>query len=426
MNRDDFLKTIPKPTNEDVILYDISLKDLIDVDVAEEYYKLLPIFKQEKSAFTKIKEEIDIYTETINQIFLFNPSWSAEMYLKKLQEDTKTYSLLYGNIKRKEDEIKITQKKINAINDKIIVQENKEKKDNEERNININNEIEENKKNLKKIKDTIDIYKNSLKRIEEQIRSIKNDLKILKESENQIMKGTYQCFCCGKKIKENESEKVINRIKINTEKNTNHLNALLEEKSKTENILIYYKDELSKVKAELQNNLSFRRNFKNMYIKKSVEILKLEASKNECLNKITELNEKLKNEPQVNSKKFLELKNRIEKYKVSLENLKKIKSMKGNISIKINMYEEKKIKIKEMEASIKKYLSFLTIFYKIYEQKASQYAGPEYKIKLFEIKNYDIMKILNITYKKIEYSQLSKKDKQVVDKNLAEKFFSNF
>ena len=81
MNRDDFIKLIPKPSNEDVILYDVSLKDLIDVDVPTEYAKLLPVFKETKKTFLKLKEEIDIYTETINQIFLLNPSWSEEIYL---------------------------------------------------------------------------------------------------------------------------------------------------------------------------------------------------------------------------------------------------------------------------------------------------------------------------------------------------------
>lgn len=426
MNRDDFIKFIPKPTNEDVILYDISLKDLIDVDVPAEYAKLLPIFKETKKKFLKLKEEIDIYTETINQIFLVNPSWSEETYLQKLREDMQTYSIFYGNIKKKEDEIKILQKKIEAINDKIIIQKNKEDKDNEIRNADIADKIEENKINLKKFKDIIDVYKNSSKRIDEQIRNTKSDLKILKESESQLLKGTYRCFCCGKKIKENESEKITSRIKDSIQKNTIQLNILLEEKEKNQNILNFYKDELSKVKIELQNNLNFKRNYKNMYIKKSVEILKLEASRNEYLNKIAQKNEDLKNEPQMNSKKFLELKNRIEKYKVSLENLKKIKSMKGNTAIRIKKYEQKRIELKKIETLITKYLYFLKIYYKIYEQKASQYAGPEYKIRFFEIKNYEIIKILNINYNGVEYSQLSKRDKQIVDKNLAEKFLSDF
>lgn len=64
------------------------------------------------------------------------------------------------------------------------------------------------------------------------------------------------------------------------------------------------------------------------------------------------------NEPQINSKKFLELKNRIEKYRVSLDNLKKIRSMKGNTAYKIKLYEEKRIKLKEIETLINKYLAF--------------------------------------------------------------------
>ena len=100
--------------------------------------------------------------------------------------------------------------------------------------------------------------------------------------------------------------------------------------------------------------------------------------------------------------------------------------MKAVTTKKINAYKQRQIKLKEKEAIIVKYLSFLNIYYKIYEQKASQYAGPDYKIKLFEIKGYDIINILNIIYKGVEYSQLSKKDKNIVDKNLAEKFFSDF
>jgi len=426
MNREDFLKIIPKPTNEDVILYDVSLKDLIDIDVPNEYLKLLPVFKEEKNNLKKLKEEIDTYTERTNQMFLVNPSWSEETYLQKLQDDMRTYSTLYGSIKRKEEEIKICQKKIDTINEKILVQKSKEEKDNEIRNENINNEIEENKTDVNKYKDTVEIYKKVYKKNEEQIKNLKSDLKILKLSLQQLFKGDYKCFCCGRKIKEVEAGKITEKITINIQKKEQELINLTEEQNKMKNTLDYYKEQLSKNKTKLQNNLAFRRNFKKMYIKKSIEILKLEAQKNEVLNKITELNEKFKDDPNINSKKFLELKNRIEKYKISLENLRKIKSIKGNTAIKINKYKEKQIQIEEMKKTITKYLSFLNIYYKIYEQKASQYAGPEYKIKLFEIKNLDIIEILNIIYKGKEYSQLSKRDKQIVDQNLAEKFLPNF
>lgn len=425
MNRENFIKIIPKPSNEDVILYDISLKDLIDVDVPAEYNKLLPVFKEAKSNFSKLKEEISTYKTNINQMFLFNPSWSEETYLQKLREDTQTYSVFYGAIKKKEDEIKILRKKIETINEQIIIQKSKEEKENEIRKNNINTAIEEDKINLIKFKDSIDVYKNSLKRIEEQLKNIKSDLKILKEAKIQVFRGTYECFCCGKKIKETEVGKVTNKIENTIQKNTEQLNFLLEQKEKIKNTLKYYKGELANTKIELQNNINFKKNYKNMYIKKSIEILELEASKNECMDKLTKKEKELVEEPQINSKKFLELKNRIEKYKLSLENLRKIAGLKGHTAMKIKKYEEKQLELKKMEELIIKYLAFLKIYYKIYEQKASQYAGSDYKIKLFEIKNLDIIKILNIIYKGIEYSQLSKRDKQIVDKNLIEKFDSN-
>ena len=322
--------------------------------------------------------------------------------------------------------MRILKKKTSAINDKISVQKVKEEKENEEKNININNEIEENKINVRKCKDTVGIYKNAYKRNEGQIKELKSDLKMLEISKQQLFKGDYKCFCCGKKIKEVEAGKITDRIITNIQKKKQQLQNLSEEKEKIKNTLDYYNEQLSKNKIELQNNLAFRRNYKKIYIKKSVEILKLEAAKNECLEKIAKLNEKLENEPFIKSKKFLELKNRIEKYKVSLENLKQIKNAKAIMAKKINIYEEKEIEFNKVKTLITKYLSFLNIYYKIYEQRASQYAGSDYKIKLFEIKDLDIIEILNITYKGIEYSQLSKNNKEIVDKNLIEKFSPGF
>lgn len=426
MNRDDFIKVIPKPTNEDVILYDISLRDLIDVDVPYEYCKLLPVFKKEKKDFLKMQKDINNYKEIINQTFLYNPSWSKEKYLEELQDNMKTYSTLYGNIKRKEDEIKIFQKKIEAINEKIIIQKNAEEKEDEERQQNIDNEIEDNKINFKKTNDILDTYKSSLKRIEEQIRNVREDLKILNLSERQLNLGIYKCFCCGKEIENDESEYITNHIKNNIIKYKENLKTLLEEKEKIKSTIKYYKDELSKIKAELKNNLSFKRNYKRMYIKKSTEILKLEACRNTYFDEIEKVKQSLKDEPYINSKKFLELKNRIEKYNLSLENLRKIKNMKALIGQQMSIYNKKQDEIKEMENLIKKYLSFLNIYYKIYEQKASQFAGPDYKIKLFNIENYEIVKILNIKYKDVDYPMLKKRDKQEVDKNLIKKFSTDF
>ena len=40
-NREDVFKIIPKPQNEDVIIYDKSLEDLLEVDVLTEYNKLI-------------------------------------------------------------------------------------------------------------------------------------------------------------------------------------------------------------------------------------------------------------------------------------------------------------------------------------------------------------------------------------------------
>ena len=41
MERKDIIKIIPEPKNEDVIVYDLTLKSLLDINVIEEYKKKL-------------------------------------------------------------------------------------------------------------------------------------------------------------------------------------------------------------------------------------------------------------------------------------------------------------------------------------------------------------------------------------------------
>lgn len=423
MKREDFIKFIPKPRNEDVILYDISLNNLINIDVVEEYQKLYPIFINEKTKFEKLKKEIELYKRSIDEIYLYNPSWSEEDYLNKLRDDKKTYSILYSNIKKGETNIEILQKKVAAISDKIQIQIAKENKERETKYENISKDIEDNKENLTKFKDSVEIYKHTLKRIDEQIKQIREDLKLFKLSEERLKKGNYECICCGKKLRKNDDTSVIfQRLQKNILERKIELKELTEQKVKIETNLAYYESELSKVRTQLNSDVTFKKEYKNTYIKKSLEVLKLEAMRDEMLNKISEINQEINEDSNINSKKFRELKNRIEIYENSLENLKKIKNIKQELKEKTDNFQQIEDNFNKITKTIQQYVSFLTIYYKIYEQKANDYCGPEYKFKFFTVEDYKIIDIFEIYYKNIEYTQLSKEDKGIVDKNLIEKF----
>ena len=128
INREKIIKFIPKPKNEDVIIYDVSLKDLLDVDVIQEYNNILPTYLSKKQEYLELTAKIESNNNAINNIYLYNTSWSEEDYLYKLKNDKKTYSIVYHDIKKIENTIEMLKKKINVMNEKIQIQTSKDKK----------------------------------------------------------------------------------------------------------------------------------------------------------------------------------------------------------------------------------------------------------------------------------------------------------
>ena len=89
MDRKTLIDFIPKPTNNDVIIYDLSLKNLIDIDVFDEYNKLLPIYYETKKNYQYYKNNIELYEKKLNTIFLYKTNWSEDDYLLNLQNAEK-------------------------------------------------------------------------------------------------------------------------------------------------------------------------------------------------------------------------------------------------------------------------------------------------------------------------------------------------
>ena len=126
MDRNMLMNSIPKPSNGDVIVYDTTLKNLIDVDVFQEYKELLPIFTEKSKEFLVYMHNIENYKETLNNIYLYRADWSEEDYLFNLKNEKQTYSNLFQPIKKIENNIEILQKKLKMIDNKIELQKVKE------------------------------------------------------------------------------------------------------------------------------------------------------------------------------------------------------------------------------------------------------------------------------------------------------------
>lgn len=424
MNRDILIDFIPKPSNKDVILYDTSLKDLIDVDVIQEYNNLLPIFNLCFNQYLGYKNNIQNYEKTINNIYLYKSNWSEEDYLYNLQNYKKTYSTLFSSIKKTESKIDILQKKIKMINDKIEIQIAKENKEIENKKNNIDKKINENLDKLIHLKEIVSTLKIENEKIRTNINENKEDFLILQEIFTSINKGECKCKYCGSILSNvSENSRFYKKTYKNIENNKKELEILLEKKQKNDEQLELYNKNIKEINNELKNDLNFKGQDFNFYRKKSIEVLKLEGTRDQMINNIAQLKKELENDSQTKSEQFLDLKNKIKELELSLENLQKIKTMKENLSKDYDEYNKLKEDLSNMKIKMEQYKKFITIFFKIYEQKASEFCGKDFKFKVFDFDEYTLIEKFEIYYKNIEYNNLSHSSKKKVNDILEEKFY---
>lgn len=423
MNREQFIKFMPKPTNQDVIVYNIDLKDLIDVDVLLEYKKTYPEFIEKKNQYLITKQKIEQYQKDINTVFLSNPKWTEKDYLEALQNDKKTYSILYSQIKKVETKMNVSKKKMQSMEEKIRIQLAKEEKQIATKKETIDKEIEKNKSDLTIFKNALAVYEQNLTIVENKIKDNQEEFELLAAMESELKIGQCKCKYCGSNIKVvSENSNIYKRLYRNLESNKNQLEKLLIEKEKAELNIAYYKSEISKIKVSLNNNIQFKKQDFAFYKKKSLDVLKLEALRDEAMKDIVEAEKWLKINPVANSDKYKKLKANIEKNELSLNNLKRIREMKQELTDEIDNYNCMKTELKEMFGKMDKYRIFLEFYFKIYEQKAAEYCGNDFKFKIFNFNEYALEEIFQVYYKNVEYSQLDKKMKEEADKILIEKF----
>lgn len=422
MERKDIIKIIPEPKNEDVIVYDLTLKSLLDVNVIEEYKKILADYKIKRENYILMEQELEQHKISINNIYLYNKKWSEKDYIEMLQKDKKTYSTYFNDIKKIENNIQILEKKYKILNEQIEIQRNKELKEVETKRKNINNEIEETKKNITKL----NTQKNSLKleydRYLKQIEELQEDIDLCLAMQQELDNKEYQCQYCGTIITNGNSKKrIFNMLDKKINKNSKILNSYKTSLEKTEKDLSYITKELKENKSILENDMEFKKQDYNFYIKKSVKILEMEATRDEIQKDILKYKDEYENNKIVKSQEYQNLKDRIDKYELSLQNLQRIKESKQNFSEEYKIINNLKPILLELNEKLKLYKKFIEIYFKIYEQKANDYFGNNIKFKLFKFNSLDLEEIFEVYYNGIEYTQLHPKQREELDKICYEK-----
>jgi len=423
MNRDMIINFIPKPKNEDVILYDTSLKDLLDVDVMKEYKELLPIFNFQCQQFLGYKGNIENYEKQINGIFLLRTSWSEEDYLYNLQNYKKTYTNMYGPIKKMENDLDLLQGKIEALNQNINYQIAKDERDITKKRENIDKQIDNNVDKLTLLREHLATFKIEKERIDKSIQENQEEFFILQEMFDSMERGECKCHFCGHKLSNiSKDSNVYKRTVKNLMDNKKKLEKLLQNKDKNDSQIKEYEEQIAEIKQNLKNDSNFKSQTYNFYRKKSENVLRLEGQRDAMLKQVEEITKKLKANSTANSDNFLELKSNIKKCELSLENLKKIKEIREKIESEREEYNRLYKEITEMREKIEKYIKFLSIFFKIYEQKASEFCGKEFKFKIFEFDKYTLIEKFEIYYNSIKYENLNPRNKRFVEDFLIEKF----
>ena len=426
MNRQKIINLIPKPSNTDVIIYDTTLKDFIDMNVFEEYKYNYLIYSSKIEEYKSLEQEVKQYETSINNAYLYNSSYKEEDYLQLLQNDKKTYSTLYSNIKKLEDKINVLRQKIQVIDEQIETQKIKDNKDLEKRKKTLDEDIEKKQEKLLYLKEkTLDL-KNDLDYVNKNIEEIVTNKTEISKILETLDTNTYICPYCNSKI---ENKKNKNKIEKDLNNKTNSINKMLLKYEKQKKELEYKINDLIRQQKEitvsLNNDNQFKKQDFNFYQKKSVEVLKLEALKNKTIKNISELEKTLKSQPGVNSNNFIQLKDRISKYELSLDNLKRIKALKIKFQDKISSYTKFKSEINDLTNKLTKELKFISIYYKICEQKINNYIGENITFKLFKINEYKLEEILEIYYNGIFYENLNNESKLFVDKIIAKNIYKN-
>lgn len=422
IDREKIIKSIPKPSNSDVIVYDITLKDLIEIDVINEYYKILPNFLSKKENYDLYNMNLNNNIKAIDNIYLYNRKWTEENYLKKLSGIKQIYAKSYSDIKKIEDKISILKNKIEGMNNKIELQKAKENQEIENRKKNIDENINKNKELLLEYNEKNSYCIDLIKKLNKEIEENEEEFKILEDMQHQIKNKTIICKYCGSKITintENVSEsKIYKRLMKNLIENQEEISELLNRKKDAELDNAYYNKQIAKIKEELNNDISLKKDDKNLYIKKSIEILKLEGLRDELMNNMSELQKELKNNSSTNSDQYISFKKQIEQYELSLNNLSKIKLLKEKNKEIFEKIDKEKKELDLLQMKIEEYIKFIKIYYKIYEQKLNIFFGENYNFKLFAFDNFTLKEILKITYKGINYIDLDIKEKEKVDSEI--------
>lgn len=423
--RELLLKLVPIPNNKDVIYYDNRFIDLISIDVQKLYNDELLKFKDLEKQYSTVNKKVNEYNERLDNLKLINNKMTEKEYIAKIQELEIQYSKEYRDIKQIESKMSSYRMKILDLNDKIEIQKANEIK---LAKLKIQKTIDSKKDILNKLsnlKIMIDLSNNKLEILNEKLQFYREQYNLYNSNYNDLCNDKFTCNFCGIEMQFENRRKygsLITKMEKKCDEIDNKTIAIKHEIQSE----FDYKTKLLTQQKELREKLNNIKNFEQqediiLYSKKSLTILKLEASKFEIEEQLDKLNIDYTSRVKKAGIRFSELKNDINNYKQSLLNLHDIKESKEKLKEDMKEYDEIVTQAKQLKADLLFHCEFLMTRNKLREKNLSDLFDGKLKFELFYIDDVNIKNTLNITYNNVKLENLNPQEEEIVENMILDK-----
>lgn len=401
------LQLVSIPLNTEVAYYDSDFADLITIDVEKLYNEELVKYKTLLNKYNKIKQRFDEYNQNLENLPLADKNMTEEDYIKEIQKLEIQYSNNYAYLKQLDSRINSLKTVLATQKEKIRIQIAKDEYDINNKNENIDRQNAELKQNLLLQKTIIETCKIKLNALIFAKDEYNKQLEICEKDLDTDNSDKFKCIFCQNAVKSDKKKsEIIKNLQAKLTKIKEEIKELML-KIQEENTIITQKNkEISKIQKQISKNEDSKIS-PDIYLKKSQKVLKLEFRQFEIEDEIYELSKQYSSLANKEGQKYKALKNKLDSYKESLQNLIDFRNEKEELKVELKQKNELKNELDELENNIKFHLRFITIKNKIIEKRIAEMFENKVKFKLYEVDGIYLKEINKLLFNEIDVQFLN-------------------
>ena len=420
--RTSLLKIIETPNNSEVVYYNTKFVDLINVDVDRLYADELSKYCELEEQCERTNKKITEYNERLKQLDESKKKLTEQEHINKIQALEIEYTQKYKDVKTLEHKLDIYKGKLTNIDNKIEIQKAKELKQLANKKQSVFSQKEKIKTSIANIKTLLELNEKVARFVAEKLETYQKKYFYTDKYGEAIKNGTFVCeYCKGHIHSKKTKDTLLEENEANKQNILVELEKVTKEAEKNAYEKIKLQCDLSNLRAELKNLEQIDSQDLFTYEKKSMEVLKLEASKFRIQEEMYEIEELYNERMAFYGNKLFKLRQDLTSYKESLNNLREINEAKKTAKTDIENYQKDLDQLKRLKANLLLHCDFLMIRNKIIEKKLNELFDLKLKFELFEQQDIRIKPKTVIYYNNIELRHLSPEEQKEVNKMICDK-----